>query len=54
MTDDDNLSEIQIGWFGDSTVGKTYLTRRYIKDPTLKEFFFSTSELSLSISNTLR
>jgi len=35
MTDDDNLSEIQIGCFGDSTVGKTYLTRRYIKDPKI-------------------
>ena len=35
MTDDDNLSEILIGCFGDSTVGKTYLTRRYIKDPKI-------------------
>ena len=35
MADDDNLSEIQIGCFGDSTVGKTYLTRRYIKDPKI-------------------
>jgi len=38
MTDDDNLSEIKIGCLGDSSVGKTLLAKKYVKDPTLKEF----------------
>ena len=53
MTDDDNLSEIKIGCLGDSSVGKTLLAKKYVKDPTLKEFWVSTSELPFSIYNKI-
>jgi len=35
MTDDDNLSEIKIGCLGDSSVGKTLLAKKYVKDPKI-------------------
>ena len=44
MTDDNNLSEIKIGCFGDSSVGKTYLTWKYVKDPKI-EYTISTIEV---------
>ena len=31
----DNLEIIKIGFFGDSSVGKTYLARKYVKDKNL-------------------
>ena len=42
MTDNDiNLEKIKIGCFGESSVGKTYFSRKYIKDRNL-DFTFPT------------
>ena len=39
MGDNDNdLENIIIGCLGESSVGKTYLTRKYVHDNTLKDF----------------
>ena len=35
MVDNENLENIKIGCFGDSNVGKTLLTKKYIKDNKL-------------------
>jgi GTPase SAR1 family protein len=49
MTDkDNNLEKIRIGCFGESNVGKTYFSRKYINDPTIKDFGISNQGISIS------